>query len=113
MVAELADLHGMVEDFSCLDRPVLDLDACYRMVLGCVSQLRAPRFCGPLVAAVVVGGSHEQVCRLLALAAAAAEERHEYVGGEQPQMGGSSRSHGAVPRLYGPRMSCDGSRVVE
>lgn len=83
------------------------------MALGCVSQLRAPRSYAPLVAAVVGGGSREQACRLLALAVAAAEERHEYVGGEQPQMGGSSRSHGAVPQLYGPRMSYDGSRVVE
>ena len=95
MVAvELADLREMVEDFSCLDRPVLGLDACCRMVSGCVSQLHAPRFCAPLVAAVVVGGSREQGCQLLALAAAAAEERHEYVGGEQPQMGGSSRLPG-------------------
>ena len=109
VAAELAGLHGMVEDFSCLERPVLDLDACYRMVLGCVSQRRAPRSCAPLVA----GGSREQACQLLALAAVAAEERHEYVGGEQPPMGGSSRLHGAVLPLYEPRKSCDGSRVVE
>lgn len=113
VAAELAGLHGMVEDFSCLGRPGLDLDACYRMVWGCVFQRRAPQSCAPLVAAVVVGGSREQVCQLLALAAAVAEERHEYVGGEQPQMGGSSRLHGAVLQLYEPRKSCDESRVVE